>query len=133
MQQHEAIMHEYGMTEEKAKHILDFLAKKAGYCKLSIRCKYGPDKSRQFVIVCKRKLELDDMLYDDDYLLYAANRLWPHLLVISIGSKSYANALKTILKLSKNGKDIFCRNSLVLSAQTSLEEILIEMDLEKWT
>ena len=42
-------------------------------------------------------------------------------------------ALKTILKLSKNGKDIFCRNSLVLSAQTSLEEILIEMDLEKWT
>ena len=123
-------MHTYGMTEEKAKHILDFLARNAGYCKMSIRRKYGPDKSRQFVIVCKRKLEPDDMLYDDDYLLYAANRLWPHLLVISIESKSYANALKTIFKLSRDGKDIFCSNSLVLSARTSLEEILIEMDLK---
>ena len=120
------------LTEDKAKEILDFLARKAGYCKLSIICKYDPDKSRQFIIACKPKLNLDNTLYDVDYVLYAAHHSRPDFLTISIRSMSYANALKTVLKLSKNGKDIFCRNNLILPVHTSLEEIIIKMDLEKW-
>ena len=121
------------LDEDKAKEILDFLARKAGYCKLSIKRKHDNDKSRQFVIACKPKLDLDDTLYDIDYVLYAANRLCPNFLVISLRSMSYANALKTMLKLSRSGKDMFCRTNLMLPAYTSLEEIIIKMDLERWT
>ena len=118
------------LSEDKAKEILDFLAREAGYCKLFIRRKYSYEKSRQFVVACKVKLELDDTLYDLDHQLYAANRLCPNFLIVSLKSMSYVNALKTILKLSKDGKDIFCRNSLMLPAYTSLEEIIIKMDLK---
>ena len=41
------------LGEDKAKEILDFLARDAGYCKLSIKCRYGPDKSKHFFIACK--------------------------------------------------------------------------------
>lgn len=125
-------MHTYDLTEDKAKEVLDFLAKKAGYCKLSIKCKYGSDKSRQFIIACKRKLEPNDVFYDVDYRLYVAYHLYQDFSIISIGSKSYANALKIMLEMSKNGKDIFCRYSLMLPARTNLEEILIKMDLSRY-
>lgn len=120
------------MTEDKAKKILDFLAKKAGYRELSIKSKYGSDKVSQFFIVCKRKLEPNDVFYDVDYRLYVAYHLYQDFSIISIGSKSYANALKTMLEISKDGKDIFCRYSLMLPARTNLEEILIEMDLSRY-
>ena len=121
------------LGEEKAKEILDFLVKKAGYCELSIRSRYGHYKSSQFVITCKPKLDLDNTLYDIDYQLwYAANHSFPNFSIISLRSMSYTNALKTVLKLSRSGKDIFCRNNLILPVHTSLEEIIIKMDLEKW-
>ena len=108
------------LSEDKAKEILDFLAKKAGYCKLSIKCKrnyalnyaFNYDKSKQFVIACKAKLELDDTAHDVDYLLYAAKNLCPNVLTIFLRSMSYVNALKTMLEMSKNGKDIFFKEYL---------------------
>ena len=118
------------LSEDKAKKILDFLAKKAGYRELSIRSKYCSDKANHFFIICKQKLEPDDVFYDVDYRLYVANHLYPNFSIISINSKSYANALKIMLEMSKDGKDIFCRYSLMLPARTNLEEILIEMDLK---
>ena len=118
------------LTEEKAKEVLDFLVEKAGYRELSIRSKYGSDKVSQFFIICKRKLEPDDVFYDVDYRLYATNHSYPTFVIIAIRSKSYVNALTTMLEMSKHGKDIFCRNNLILPVHTSLEEILIEMDLE---
>ena len=95
------------MTEEKAKEVLDFLAEKAGYRKLSIRSKYGSDKVNQFFIICKRKLEPDDVFYDVDYRLYATKHSYPTFVIIAIRSKSYVNALTTMLEMSKHGKDIY--------------------------
>ena len=114
------------MTEEQAKEILGFLAKRAGYQTITLA-------------------------FEKNYFLYAEptpDELW-HLTLylnfkrtylettnfgnpISIGSCSFKAYLDKLLKLSRNGYDIyvFGHDCVFLRKNTSLEEILIEMDLK---
>ena len=112
------------MTEKKAKEILDFLAKNAGFDEIAIKIKHP---SKQYIIGCKRHYD-NGIIF---YLLYAVSTN-KSIDVLSIRSMSYKEALKTLLKKSReDAKYIWCCSSdrLFLSRHASLEEILIEMDL----
>ena len=107
------------LTEEKAKEILDFLARKLGYESFSLSRGWG---------ICKiPKHRMYDPGYDrlclDCYVPYFMKRK----------TKTYAQALDAMLKTSRYGKDIWCGipAMVYLPACSSLEQILIHMDLEE--
>ena len=105
------------MTEDKAKQILDFLARKIGYDEVVI--------SRRFAMVGCRK-------QDDIHFLYMlSNDVNISTSICCSSSMSYAEALENILKMSKDANIYsgFVKN-LFLRQNTSLEELLIEMDLK---
>ena len=121
------------MTEEKAKEILGFLAKRSGYqTTLTFEKNNLHDDSDELW-----HLELCFLVYE--------KTIRQHFLVkkthlettnfgdpISIGSCSFKKYLDKLLELSRNGYDIkmFASNKMFLDKFTRLEEILIEMDLK---
>ena len=104
------------LSEEKAKDILEFLARKIGCDNISFA--KSMNDAYNYIIVC------------ECLGCYAVcdTRLMP----IGVCSPLYAKILEGLLEMSKDGKDIFCgfKDKLFLHAHTSLEEILIEMDLD---
>ena len=109
------------LSEEKAKDILEFLARKIGCDNISFA--KSMNDAYNYIIVC------------ECLGCYAVcdTRLMP----IGVCSPLYAKILEGLLEMSKDGKDIFCvsifcasRKKLFLHARASLEEILIEMDLD---
>ena len=110
------------LSEEKAKEILDFLARKIGY---------------DNICVIKSMHELKHDVHSNLIVCKFSNKRTCHILCdahwmpIDVCSSSYAKILEYLFEMSKAGKDIICREKLFLHAHTSLEEILIEMDLEQ--
>ena len=116
------------MTENKAKEILDFLAKKAGFEEIAIKLKYP---SKHYMLGCKSHYD-NGIIF---YVLFVKSESNKSNDVLSIRSMSYKEALENLLKKSReDAKDIWCCSSerLFLSRHASLEEILIEMDLIRY-
>ena len=108
------------LTEDQAKEILDFLAKKAGFEEIAIEDNFP---TKHYTIECKKGII--------SYYLYAASESNKFNDILSICSMSYKDALENLLKKSReDAKDVWCCSRLFLFRHTSLEEILIEMDLE---
>ena len=111
-----------GLSEDQAKHILNVLARKTGHDSIDvIKSKLGSKHNMLYLIACRR------LNTNISYVLCDA-----YLMPIYICSSSYAKILEGLLEMSKDGKHIFCgfKDKLFLHAHTSLEEILIEMDLD---
>ena len=109
------------LSEDQAKHILNVLARKTGHDNIDfIKSKLG-SKHNMYLVACG---------FLDTHIRYVLCDVY--LMPIYICSSSYAKILEGLLEMSKDGKDIFCgsKEKLFLHAYTSLEEILIEMDLE---
>ena len=112
------------LSEEKAKEILDFLARKIGY---------------DNICVIKSMHELKHDVHSNLIVCKFSNKRTCHILCdahwmpIDVCSSSYAKILECLLEMSKDGKDIFggSNDKLFLHAYISLEEILIEMDLKR--
>ena len=118
------------MTEDKAKEILDFLAKKAGFEEIAIKLKYLYP-SKHYILGCKKHYD-NGIIF---YVLFAESKSNKSNDVLSIRSMSYKEALENLLNKSrKDAKDIWCCSSerVFLSRHASLEEILIEMDLIRY-
>ena len=109
------------LTEEKAKEVLDFLARKLGYESFSLSRGWGICK------VPKHKMYNKDPGYDR-LCLYC---YVPYFMTRK--TKTYVQALDAMLEMSKDGKDIWCGvpAMVYLPASSSLEQVLIRMDLEE--
>ena len=129
------------MTEKKAKEILDFLARKTGNAEFKLVEHFRnfslgqlQDSSKSWVATVKYESFVEILWFK------SSNRM---ILAVKSKDKSYAKVLDEIFKLSKDGIDIRClrlsrhdarRNiDVFLPACSSLEEILVEMDLGQWT
>ena len=117
------------MTEEKAKEILDFLAKKFGYDGIQLY-KYNDFwtnvfGNKLFYIICITHNYCTNGLTATSFLYGKSGFaiMVPNL---------YDEALKQLIKISSAGEEITNgdRSKVFLPAYSSLEEILIEMDLE---
>lgn len=109
------------LTENKAKEILDFLARKLGYEGFSLSRGWGMCK------ISKHKIHSKDPGYDRLCL----NHYEPYFMKMK--TKTYVQALDAMLKTSRYGKDIWCGipAMVYLPAHSSLEQVLIRMDLEE--
>lgn len=113
-----------GLSEEKAKEVLDFLARKSGHDNVCvIKSKLGSKHNMYYLIMCG---------FLDKHIRHVLCDAY--LMPIYVCSSSYAKILEYLLKMSKAGKYIWCgsidrKEKLFLHAHTSLEEILVEMDL----
>ena len=110
------------LSEDKAKEVLDFLARKSGYDNIDVIKSELGSKHKLYFIVCG---------FLDKHIRYALCDVY--LMPIYVCSSSYAKILECLLEMSKDGKDIFggSNDKLFLHAYISLEEILIEMDLKR--
>ena len=112
------------MTEEKAKDILDFLARKIGYEGFSLSRGWG---------MCEiPKHRMYNQMYNPPgYDRLCLNYYEPYFMKRK--TKTYAQALDAMLKTSRYGKDIWCGipAMVYLPAHSSLEQVLIRMDLEE--
>ena len=120
-----------GVTEDKAKEVLDFLARKIGYDGIQLYehddfwSKFG--YGRLFYIRCIAYSDTGDIA-TTAYLYYKS------CAAIMVPNR-YDEALKHLIELSSAGKEITYGTydncvKVFLPAYSSLEEILIEMDLE---
>ena len=117
------------MTEEKAKNILDFLARKIGYDGIQL---YEHNdfwtngfSCKLFYIRCIAYSDYTGDIVDSAYLYYKSY-------AAIVTPNRYDEALKHLIEWSSTGKEIRYGNEfkVFLPAYSSLEEILIEMDLE---
>lgn len=126
------------LSEEKTKHILDFLAKKFGYDEFALNDKQiGLIKKNdsQFVTFYAIK-EPNYYWITPNGLLYNANGSW--LGFKPIEAKSYVKCLKMMLMLVEKGYLITTYNAFYnnfiynnfIAPFTTLEELLIEYDLD---
>ena len=139
------------MIKCNAKGVLDFLAKKDGGMRFKLEVDTGliPQYNKHVIgnLPGRKETKARRWLAGVEYKSFDPpwNKHMPIFhpitffdssckkwLVITTGSRSYAKMLEYILELSQSGKEIRCFN-VFLPARCSLEEILIEMDLEKWT
>ena len=106
------------MTEEKAKDILDFLARKVGCLRVDIR---RPHENYKGFIGC--------ISSNPTRFRVLANGTTA--MCITSKDCSYAECLRKIFKMSKAGYaiKIYAWQNLFLEANTDLENILVEMDL----
>ena len=111
------LMAEELMTEEKAKEILDFLARKAGCVEVDIRIS---EVDGIGIIGC----------ISSNLIKFRA-LIAGNILRITSKDCSYAECLRKIFKMSKAGYaiKIYAWQNLFLEANTDLENILVEMDL----
>ena len=125
--------------EEKAKKILDFLARKMSNAEFKLIERFWKnnnldqpqDASKSWVATVKYESFVEMLWFKSSSSM---------ILVVKSKDKSYAKVLDEILKLSKDGIDIRClrisrhdarRNiDVFLPAYSSLEKILVEMDLK---
>lgn len=113
------------MTEDKAKQILDFLARKIGYDEVVINHQFAlENNTNAYVLGCKK-------LNDIHFLYIWSNDMNTITLIGCSNPMSYAEALENMLEISKD-TNIYSGfiNKLFLHAHASLEEILVEMDLK---
>jgi len=119
------------MTDEFAKHVLDFLAQKAGKDSVEFStCRlYSGEIEYSFFVSCG----VEDLYQIQPLKLQGSGNL--------VGrsndghcEKPYATLLKKLLDFSKKGLVIcygeFYDDNVFLEANTTLEKILVEMDLE---
>ena len=112
------------LSEKQAKEVLNFLTRKIGYDNIDvIKSRLKHKHNKLYFIMCGF---LDKHMH---HVLCDA-----YLMPIYACSSSYAKILEYLFEMSKAGKDIWCgsidrKEKLFLHAYTSLEEILIEMDL----
>lgn len=129
------------MTEEKAKEILGFLAKRSGYQTITLALKKNefyveptPPDELWYLELCFHASE--KTYIDDIHHLLNFKRTYLETTSfsnpISIGSCSFKAYLDKLLKLSRNGYDIrvFSYDWVFLKKNTNLENILVEMDLK---
>ena len=118
-----------GMTEDKAKEILDFLAKKFGYDGIQL---YKHNDfwtnvfgNKLFYIRCITHSNYTNNVTDASFLYGKSG-------VAIMVPNLYDEALKQLIEISSAGEEITNsnRSKVFLPAYSSLEEILIEMDLE---
>ena len=109
------------LTENKAKHILDFLAQRLGYEGFSLSRGWGMCE------IPKHKMYDGDCRYDRLCL----NHYEPYFMKRK--TKTYVQALDTMFEMSRYGKDIWCGipAMVYLPAHSSLEQVMIHMDLEE--
>jgi hypothetical protein len=122
------------MTEEKAKEVLDFLARKIGYDGIQLyehndfwTTVFWPKifGNKPFYIRC--------IAYRDCTNDIATTAFLYHKLGVPIITPNrYDEALRHLIELSSAGEEITYDNrvKVFLPAYSSLEEILIEMDLD---
>ena len=123
------------MTEEKAKEILDFLAKRINFDEFVVcpalknKCSFATyyrSFASDYLGACKHfNSPVRFMLYFDETIRN----------LIYMSSPSFVEVLEKLLKFSRCMKeDIYCGSSerIFLGHDTSLEEILIEMDLNRY-
>ena len=116
------------MTEDKAKKILNFLAKKIGYDGIQLYkhndfwTNFG---NKLFYIRC-----ITHSYCTNDII--TASFLYGKLGNAIMVPNRYDEALKQLIEISSAGEEITSinRSKVFLPAYSSLEEILIEMDLE---
>lgn len=113
------------MTEDKAKEILNFLARKIHFDEFVVcpvlknKCSFASD----YLAVCK---------HFNSSMRYALCFDKTIKSPMYMSSPSFVDVLEKLLKFSKCMKeDIYCGSSkrIFLGHDTSLEEILVEMDL----
>ena len=110
------------MNEEKAKKILQFLAKKLGYDGLKF---YN-------VHIAVVKYDKDSKMYYNKSCLYVGKRnLLYKLYKLPDNAKSYANVLDDMLKLSRKGYHIetYRYDQIFMPAYATIETLEIEADL----
>ena len=121
------------LTEEKAKEILNFLAKQSGDQTITLGFKKNYLLLHDADEVWHLELCFHDSEKTDKHLRFKKSYLETTNFgdPISIGSCSCKAYLDKLLELSRNGYDImiFNRAQMFLKKNTSLEEILVEMDL----
>ena len=110
------------MTDERAKEILDFLARKAGFDGFTPRSWYGLDGNFKCIAA----------VFDSDHRL---NHLYAYdenyWVTIDMRKKTdYARALEKMLEWSSKGENVETINKMYLPAYASLEQIEVEMDLD---
>ena len=127
-------------VERRAKRILDFLAKQIGYDELRI-CNFFRSKDLLLDVFDGMNLHLPSYFYPK--IVHAKYNIADYLenpsitagsKIFAIKSLSYEKCLKEILMLSKVGYGIsvfgYSSHQMFLKKNTSLEEILVEMDLK---
>ena len=109
------------MTDKKAKEILDFLARRAGYCSFAVF--YSISEYMPCV------LEETGCMKHSLYQIIKPSPIGSKILLSNV---NYRNVLSNFLKYSEDGYDIETDNigEIFLPAHSSLEQILVEMDLE---
>lgn len=114
------------MTEDKAKEILDFLARRIGFDETDICPVITNSFASDYLVICKHSnSSIRYALCFDETIKHP----------IYINSSSFINVLEKLFKFSRCMKEnIYCGSSkrIFLKYDVSLEEILIEMDLERW-
>ena len=115
------------MTEDKAKEILDFLAKRIGFDETNICPVITNSFASDYLVICKHfNSSIRYALCFDETIKHP----------IYTNSTSFANVLKKLLKFSRCMKEnVYCGSNkrIFLRRNVSLEEILIEMDLKRWS
>lgn len=120
------------MTDEFAKHVLDFLAQKAGKdYSVEFSTYRLPSKEIEYSFFVRCGVE--DLCQTQPLKLQGSGN------IVGIsndghGEKPYTTLLKQLLDFSKEGLVIcygeFYDDNVFLEANTTLEKILVEMDLE---
>ena len=138
------------MTKCNAKEVLDFLAKKNGGMrfKLDVDSELIPQYNKHMICDMSGKQQktgarrwIAGVEYKSpDPLLNTRMPIFHPItvfdssckkwLVMTLGSRSYAKMLEYIFEMSQSGKEIRCFGGAFLPAYSSLEEILIELDLK---
>ena len=114
-----------GMTEEKAKEILDFLARKIGFDRFVIEFDIEEylDDRECYVAGCMK----NGYSIGIDLMQVESNGGWD---LVRMSSLSYVKMLENLLEMSRIGGRFICESREFLPANTFLESILIEMDLK---
>jgi len=113
------------MTEERAKKILDWLAKKIGWDEVTVadgRC----------IVLTQTCIEDDGHGGTEEVVSHSSLYVCRGALLNSVVSEftTYAELLDNLLQVSSTGWSITTNNGEVfLPAETALEQILLEMDL----
>lgn len=116
------------MTDERAKKILDFLARRTGYEKFIIDDVYDYQNNGliRFIASC--------VFYEPDYtnIMHLFFKKDNHYSWMTISKKdSYAEILEMMLKIVNDDKQgIETLDKTFLPKNTSLEQLEIEMDLD---
>lgn len=111
------------LTEDKAKEVLDFLAKKQGCLSIEARCACPSDNWSIGCIYCSY-LEYNFLLLSYDDNLFGKP--------VKSKTLSYKSFLNDMLKKSRDGHVVktFGRAKPFLPAYSNLYDILVEMDLK---